>query len=100
MVYKTAGAGREKLLRGKAVVLLGNPKTGRIAVTQDDYYWLAVTSCLSSPPCEAHHCRTCEGGCVEQIFHQVETRKFATHFSKDTHHQKHCVPEIEQGFFT
>lgn len=31
-------------------MLLGNLKTGRTVVTQDDYYWSAVTSCLSSPP--------------------------------------------------
>lgn len=35
----------EQLLRGKAEVLLGDPGEGRIAVMQDDYYWLEVTSC-------------------------------------------------------
>ena len=63
MVYKTPGDKGEQLFRGKAVVLLGNPETGRIAVMLGDYYWLEVTSC--PPPHEAHHCRTCEGCCVE-----------------------------------
>lgn len=40
----------EKLLREKAVVLLGNPETWRIAVMQDDYYWLEVTSCPPPHP--------------------------------------------------
>lgn len=38
------------LLRGKAVVLLGNPKTESMAVMQNDYYWLEVTSCLFFTP--------------------------------------------------
>lgn len=42
-LQNTRGWG-EKLLRGKAVVLLGNPETWRVAVMQDDYYWLKVTS--------------------------------------------------------
>lgn len=42
-LLNTRGWG-EKLLRGKAVVLLGNPETWRVAVMQDDYYWLKVTS--------------------------------------------------------
>ncbi len=50
MVYKVPGAEGEKLLRGKAVVLPGNVETGRIAVMQDDYYWLEVTSCLFFSP--------------------------------------------------
>lgn len=41
---------REKLLMGKAVVLLGNLETGRREVMQDDYYWLEVTSWFFSPP--------------------------------------------------
>lgn len=53
----------EKLLREKAVALLGNPETRRLVVMQGDYYWLEVTSCC--PPLEAHHCAVCEGCCVE-----------------------------------
>lgn len=63
MVYKTAEAWGEKLLRENAVALLGNPETRRLVVMQGDYYWLEVTSCC--PPHEAHHCRVCEGCCVE-----------------------------------
>lgn len=49
------------LLSGEAVVLLGNLQTARIAVMQDDYYWLVVTSWLFLQPLEAHLCRTRSG---------------------------------------
>lgn len=91
MVYKTPGAGVGGLLRGKAVVLPGNLETGRIAVMQDDYYWLEVTSCLfvvSPPPPtphEAHHCRTCEGCCIELSPGDMPLRRNEGLFGKDTH---------------
>lgn len=76
------------------MVLLGNPETGRIAVMQDDYYWLEVTSCLFffALPGEAHHCRTCEGCCVKLSPGSLPLRinegllaKDASHTNTNTH---------------
>lgn len=74
----------EKLLREKAVALLGNRETRRLVVMQGDYYWLEVTSCC--PPHESHHCAVCEGCCVQlstgdlqQKRNEIDLKRTHTH---------------------
>lgn len=68
---------------------------------QDDYYWLEVTSCLfvvpPPTPHEAHHCRTCEGCCVELSPGNMPLRRNEGLFGKDTHTEERDALQIRKG---
>lgn len=94
------------LLRGKAVLLLGNTETGRMAVMQDDYYWLEVTSCLYFFPHEARRCRTGDGCCVELSLGNLPLRrnegllgKDAPHLNTHTHKEERDAPQIRRRLY-